>query len=148
MNFEAIREAAISKTNIPRQYFLDILTSCEKELNTQDPEIVTYGKVFKPETIKRYDVVMAMVHNCPHPCVVHKVRNGFVYALGLTTKEGIHNIIKVEGSRYFSNNYFSHTIVVLTEEQAIKKFVGVFDNKAVAREAFKLTELFYQKIFK
>lgn len=110
--------------------------------------IINIGKVYKPQEVKKYDIITAMICGSPHPCVVYKVDEEKCYSISLTTTEANHNIHKIAHSRFYEGAYFTNTIVPLDITTALERFVGVFDNKKEADVAFAKVASFYKNIFK
>ena len=145
--FEEIK-SKISKSNtnsFSKEQVFGFLNQCTIEV-TATNNVIIAGKVFKPVSIKRYDLLYAHAGAIPHPCVVIRIRDNNVYCLPITSQPGKQNIKSIERSRFFEKNYFYNNIIVLSTEEAMKSFVGVFDSKKEVDEAVRNMKEFYSKI--
>jgi hypothetical protein len=90
----------------------------------------------KPKYLKKGDIIKAMGGWKVRPCVVIKVDKDIVYAIPLSTTEDGINLCEAN-SRFLTENYFSKSIISVTKENALKNFVGVYDNPKNLNEAIK-----------
>lgn len=151
MDFEKIKQEIKDKPFIPKDYVLIKLQELKKEFEAKLEEggyVLNVGKVLYVDKIQKYDVVSALVFNCPHPCLVYKIVDDVVYAFGLSTKLHLSSVYTIESSRIFKGNTISTTLVTLTKEEASKNFLCIFDNKREAAKAIKHVENFYKTLIK
>ena len=148
-DFQKIRDEFKGKTFVKREEVLRLIQSFEtsiKQKAAQDGNIITIGKIYKPSTIRRYDVVVAMVFNCPHPCLVYHTDAHYIYAIGLTSKQNNNCIYEITQSRFFNKRFATFTTIRLTHEQALNQFACVFDNENEADAIFLELKTIYNNL--
>lgn len=151
MDIAAEKKEILAKDHVKKDYVIALLNKADAHIKNElgkTGNVVNVGKLYKPIEIKKFDIVTAMVYNCPHPCLVYKVVGDKVYAFGMTTKVNESGVFTFQQSRFFENNTLTNTLVTLTKEEAIKNFAGVFDNRRAANQGFKTIEDFYKQLLK
>lgn len=109
---------------------------------------VYFPKFITPIKVSVGDVISVKgglaVH---HPAIIWKIREGIYYCITMSSHEGLHNMYKLEHSRLF-NGVVSKTIFEITEEEALKAFVTVFDNKKELKIIFSKIKEYYGTLVK
>lgn len=103
------------------------------------------SKNYHPNVIKKGDVVYSRTLLISHPTIVFRVEKEYIYALMLTTKEK-HSIAQVTGSRIYNDSFYTYNIIRLTKEDALRYWIGIFDNMRELRLVLKQLKTFYNKI--
>lgn len=119
----------------------------QKELLTLLGEL-QLGPKFIPKEIQVGDIITVPFHS-GHIAIVFKVSEINCAALILSSKgEKSHSIGKVENTRYNFGDaaFYTYNVVVMTKEEALVNFKGVFDNMKQVREIVKKLKPFYRKI--
>ena len=79
-----------------------------------------------PKVLKRKDVVQFSTGKKLRPCVVIRVENDIVHAIPLSTTKDCINLAK-SNDRVF-NGFFAKSIVTIKLDEALKSFVGIYEN--------------------
>ena len=150
MNFKDYKNQISNCQNFSKAWVNSLLDKMDSDYR-QDladcNKVVNVGKIFKPIEIKKYDIITSIVHNSPHPCLIFKIDSDFVYAISFTTTQHCRVVYEIKESRFFNGSFVTNTIVKLTKEEALKSFVGVFDNKKEANHIISLVKDFYKNLF-
>lgn len=150
LNLANERLAVKHKPAVSKDYFLGVLNKVEQmytnEMANKD-RVINVGKIYKPLDIKRYDIVTNMVCNQPHPCIVYKVTEQYVYTISFSTTDAPHNVYKLAKSRIFGTSWLTNTVVRMSHEDAVARFVGIMDNKKEADAGFAAIKKLYKDIF-
>jgi hypothetical protein len=92
---------------------------------------------YPPEQIKKGDVLILPQGSKSRPCVVAKVlKDRTCIYIPLTSTDNIHCLTPYK-SRFFKDGCFCKSVDLCSEEQAIRSFVGVFDNMRALNSAIK-----------
>ena len=146
---EALKAELGNRPHIDRNFYLQKIQSI-LHLYKIDMEnagkAITIGKVYKPESIKKYDIFTTMVCNSPHPIICFKVDTEFVYGVSMTSTIKVHNIFEIQKSRFFKGKFITNTVIKMKKEDALENFVGVYDTKKEADEFFKVLRNFYKQV--
>lgn len=150
IDFEKIKDTIKGKATFTQKQVFDLLNKVKQELVNGlegSGRVINIGKVYKPQSIQKYDVITNFVCNSVHPCLVYWADEIYVYSVSMTTTEAPHNIHKFNGSRLFPSSYLTNTIIRSLKEDALQQFVGIFDNKDEADVGFAKVKLLYKDIF-
>lgn len=107
-------------------------------------ETTKYRKV---DVLKKYDVIYMTTMNMSHYLLVHKVKDGVVYGVILTSKEKVHTIYRIERDRFFKDGYASSTYLSYPLDEAIERFARVYENRVEANRIFRTIAEYYRKQF-
>lgn len=136
---------------VPKGTVLNMLSSMQNRYQQafmNDGRALVVGKVYRPNCVKKYDIVANMVASVPHPCIVYKVDKDFVYSLCLSSTAAAHNVFKLEESRIFRNTWMTNSVVRQTHESALESFIGIIDNKKEIDKGFRHVRGLYKDIFR
>lgn len=103
-------------------------------------KVNTAGAVFTE--IKVGDIIPSL----QHPCLIFKVTNTHVYAVILTTESTCSGILGKCTSRFFRESYYTHTIISLIKEEAIKIAFSIYDNASEVRKIKSALKAYYKNI--
>lgn len=147
-----IKAKVKNKKTYTQQDVIEILGSVEQSLHNvinSDSGALPVGKIYKPDKIAKYDVILSRVCGVVHPSVVYKVDDKFVYTVTLTStpKEAV-TLFKIKKSRCYNKGYMGNIIVRYTHEEAIKQWIGIYDNLEEADEMFAVLEDYYKTLIR
>lgn len=109
----SIKEVAVKEINKD-----DLVDFFNNAINTK----------YRPNKLKKGDVVVSMVAFKLRPCVIIGVEKNNVYAIPLSTTQDDNNLCQCKGRFFGDNSYFSKSIVSISYESALKLFKGCYDN--------------------
>lgn len=98
--------------------------------------ISTGSKNKKPVRLHKGDVFIHITGNKARPCVAIKVKKDVVYAIPISSTVDCLNMNQGK-SRFFGESFFSKSIVGVKYEDAIKNFVGVYDDRKALKIAIE-----------
>ena len=123
-----------------KQSIIDQLKSGDK--------LVVYASPSKKSTvsvIKKYDVIYAELMGIPHYMIVHRVKNGLVHGVTLSTKnKPWHTLCEIMEDRHFMGSYASNSYLTVDEMDAKENFVRVFESRKEADKIFRLIKEYYK----
>lgn len=149
INFDKYKKQIKTKKLWSKDDLYSLVNQIKEDLVTAEKDngrVINMGKVYKPETLQKYDIITSFVCGTAHPCIVYRVDDKYVYAICMSTTEAPHNIHKFEQSRMFKC-WLTNSVIRNTKEQALTKFVGLFDNITEADVAFEKVKLLYKDLF-
>lgn len=150
MNFEKLRAEFKEKQFVKKEDVFNLINNFQtklKDVASGNNCVVTVGKVYRPKQLKKYDLISAMVYSCPHPCIIFKTDENYVYAFGITSTLNNNVVCEIKDSRFFEGKYLTNTIVKVSTKEALNNFVGVFDNTQLAEAMFSVIKQEYNNIF-
>lgn len=100
---------------------------------------------FKPNKIRKGDVISLYVGSKSRPCVVVKVLKDKVVSLPMTSSENIHNITSFK-SRFFGEGFISNDISTCDFDTALTNFAGVLDDRDSINIAINNLKKFVEKL--
>ena len=151
INFDNIRDSVKKKPSISKEHFLGIINKMQQEISVEmqkEGRIMNIGKVYRPKAISKYDLISSIICGLIHPCIVIKATKDYVYSVSLSSTEGQHNVYTIQNSRMFEGKFVTNTVIRTTQEEAISRFMGIFDNRKEADKAFAIVRNFYKDLFK
>lgn len=152
IDFEKYRKVIKdSKTSLSKDKVHLLLNTVQTELvefEKNAGRVINVGKVYRPDTIEKHDVITSYVCGTIHPCIIYDVDETYVYAVSCTSTPSDHVVYKFEYSRIFKGKYLTNTIIRMTKQQALDSFVGIMDNIDEAAIAFAAVKELYKYLFK
>lgn len=101
------------------------------------------------ECVQLYDFVRVSLHGISHPCVIFRMDETCVWGiLSSGNSDGCHNIGKIEESRLLKDGWWTNTVICETKQEALKNWMGIFDNPNDVKRAVKLLKEYYKNILK
>lgn len=110
---QSVKEVAVKEINKD-----DLVDFFNNAINTK----------YRPNKLKKGDVVDSMVAFKLRPCVIIGVEKNNVYAIPLSTTQDDNNLCQCKGRFFGENSYFSKSIVSISCESALRLFKGCYDN--------------------
>lgn len=110
-------------------------------------KLVEKKEVLKiPEEIKVKDVVWIKYCGYHHPGLVFKVKDEIAYCVLFSTSEGLHNLYKINKSRFF-DSWVCKTICEVHTKDVKDKFISIFDNHKEYLLIKKMIKDYYKNLF-
>lgn len=127
-----------------------------KELKTLvqqlEPMAVTHiqniDRVRRTDTIKKYDVIYVQTMASIHYVLVHRVSEGIVYGIVMSSKEECHTLHKIEHDRYFKGNFLTKSYLCFPLEACQKSFVRRYESRKEADHIFRELKQYYKTVLK
>ena len=107
---------------------------------------VSAEDTYMPKYLKYGDVVTVSIGAKSRPAVIIKIIENSVIAIPLTTAKN-HNFLMESKSRFLKDGYFCNSYTVMSKDDAIEKFIGVFDDDKMLNEAVNQLGIFFMKTF-
>ena len=97
--------------------------------------------------IKKYDVIYAKLMGVPHYMLVHKVKNGLVHGVTLSSKnKPWHTLCEILEDRHFVGTYVSNSYMTFDETEAKENFIRVFESRKEADRIFRMIKEYYKNV--
>lgn len=121
-------------------------------LQKVEPSVTTHlqniERVRKTDLIKKYDVIYVQTMASVHYVLVHRVHEGIVYGIVMSSKEECHTLHKIEEDRYFKGNFMTKTYLCFPLEACQKSFVRKYESRKEADLIFRELKNYYKTVLK
>ena len=110
-------------------------------------ELLQRTRISVPQ-IKKYDVIKVLTIGLVHYVLVHRVKDGLVQGLVMTSKPICSTVMQIAEDRCFKGKFITNTYMCWPESECLNCFISVFESKKEANIAFQLVKNYYKNIFK